>query len=151
MTVSNPLPGTAGWLATSLDQEMIEQVRKVTIAGRTILDHHLPIKSGTDVANELGGRYLLRYVLPRQVGLFVDGSDVPHHVTPTPYAPRETVSYLNLPRPREPRRHVMLLDPRRIPVIQGPRWVRLGKGIEYILPRGFPRNAVVWGWEQEIR
>jgi len=34
----------------------------------------------------------------------------------------------------------MLLNPSRIAEIQGPRWVRLGSGIEYILPRDFLRT-----------
>ena len=145
------LPGTAGWLATVLDEELLERVHGVVIAPRMTPDMHLPARTGHDVARELGGRYLLRYVLEEQLGVFADGSDAAHYVTPTPYAPGETVVYLSLPRPASPRRYVMMLDPLRIAEIRGPRWVRLGPGIEYILPRGFPRDALVWGWEQEVR
>jgi hypothetical protein len=141
---------TAAWLATVLDQELLESVRGASIAPRNTEDHRLPVRPGRDVAQELGGRYLLRYVLPDQVGQFTDGSGNPHHVTPTPYAPRDTVAYLALPRPAAPRLYVMLLDPGRIPVIMGPRWIRLGKGIEYILPSGFPKEALVFGWEVEV-
>src|SRR5262249_23312364 len=100
---------------------------------------------------ELGGRYLLRYIMEERLREFADGSDVPHYVTPTPYAPRDTVSYLALPRPQTPRLFAMLLAPHRVPFIQGPRWIRLGKGIEHILPRGFPKDAIVFGWEIEVR
>ena len=141
---------TAAWLATVLDQELLEVVRGVPISPRDRADQLLPIRAGSEVARELGGRYLLRYILPDQAGQFVDGSDTPHHVTPTPYAPRDTVSYLALPKPGAARLLVMLLDPERVPYIQGPRWIRLGKGIEYILPNGFPKDALVWPWEVSV-
>ncbi len=34
--------------------------------------------------------------------------------------------------------------------ICGPRRVRLGKGIEYILPNGFPGSAVLLGWPVRV-
>jgi hypothetical protein len=141
---------TAAWLATALDHEQLEVSRGVVIAPRRQEDYALTVRYGPDVAQELGGRYLLRYILPEQVNQFADGSTATHHVTPTPYAPRDTVSYLALPKPVAPRLYVMLLDPARIPYIQGPRWIRLGKGIEYILPRGFPKDALVMPWEVEV-
>jgi len=129
---------------------MLEVVRRVRIAADVTPDDSLPMRLGGDVAIELGGRYLLRYMLPRQVGKYALGSDDRHYVTPTPYSPEDTVSWLYLPKPSEKRPYVMLLDPAKIPYVQGPRWARLGKGIEYILPRGFPREAVVGGWELEV-
>ncbi len=129
---------------------MLEGARGVPIAPRTIPDSRLPTRPGPDVAKELGGRYLLRYLLPHQVGDFRFGSDKRHYATPTPYAPEETVSWLYLPSPAQARCFVMLLDPSRILEIQGPRWVRLGKGIEYVLPKGFKREAIVGGWELEV-
>lgn len=138
--------GSASWLATALDQEMLEVAHGVQIAPRTTPTQNLAPKNGQRVSNELGGRYLLRYMLPHQVRSFTDGSEDQHFVTPTSYAPEETVSWLALPRPAQPRLFVMLLDPRAIPVILGPRWIRLGKGIEYVLPNGFPKNSLVWPW-----
>ena len=120
------------------------------IAARVTPDDSLPLKSGRDVALELGGRYLLRYMLPHQVDQFREGSRARHFVTPTPYSPEDTVSWLYLPKPTGDRPFVLLLDPASIPSLQGPRWVRLGNGIEYILPQGFPREAIVAGWELKV-
>jgi len=89
-------------------------------------------------------------MLPAQLGRFRDGTSDPQYVTPTPYAPEETVSWLFLPRPESDRLFVMALDASKIPQIQGPRWVRCGKGIEYMLPAGFPRDAIVWNWEMQV-
>lgn len=131
---------------------MLEVVRGVPIAPRGTLDQPLLPKNGPDVSAELGGRYLLRYVLPYQVGWFTNGSLRPHWVTPTPYAPEDTVSYLYLPNPMQQRVFVMLLNPSRIDrPIQGPRWIDLGQGIEYLLPQGFPGEAVVSRWELGVR
>ena len=143
---------SASWLATALDQEMLEVVRSpsVAIAPRATPDSALPSKTGSDVARELGGRYLLRYVLDDQVGEYLAGSTAPHWTTPTPYSATDTVSWLALPAPTLIRRYVMMLDPARIPQLLGPRWIRFGKGIEYLLPSGFPANAVVFPWELEI-
>jgi hypothetical protein len=126
------------------------EVRGVIIASRLTPDDELPRKDGKDVADELGGRYLLRYMLPHQTGQFTNGSTARHYVTPTPYAPEETVTWLYLPKPDGERTFVMLFDPAKIPFILGPRWVRLGNGIEYILSEGFPKDAVVGGWELTV-
>jgi hypothetical protein len=124
-------------LATILDREMLEVVRGVTIASPITPDAALPSRSGKDIFVELGGRYLLRDVLREQLGMFTkSGSDRLHHVTPTPYNPRDVISYLALPAPHRPRRFVMFLDPSLIPEVKGPRWVRLGQGIGYLLPNG---------------
>ncbi len=113
-------------------------------------------KTGRQVAEEIGGRYLLRYVLPEQVGRFASGSDIQHYVTPTPYAPEETISYLALPVPRQPRTHVLVLDPARIEYICGPQRIAGAPGIQYILPVGFSQDAIVGAgagahWELEVR
>jgi hypothetical protein len=129
---------------------MLEVQRSAAIAGRGTPDFQLQRRSGGDVARELGNRYLLRYLLAHQLGQFQNGSSRNHHVTPTPYSPEDTISWLALPRPTEPRTHVMLLDPARISVILGPRWVRLGKGIEYVLPDGFSQGAIVFRWELPV-
>jgi hypothetical protein len=44
----------------------------------------------------------------------------------------------------------MLIDPAAVAEVQGPHWVRGGDGIEYVLPKGFPSNAVLLGWEIEV-
>jgi hypothetical protein len=63
----------------------------------------MPARSGSEVATELGGRYLLRYL-------------------------------------------TRALDPNQIPEVRGPRRVRLGGGLEYVLPKGFPASALVLPW-----
>ena len=114
-------------------------------------DKGLPEKSGNEVYLELGSRYLLRYLLPSQISIFLNLSSMPssfvqktHYVTPTPYSPEETVPWLALPRPNIPRIYVVLLNPSKIPIdviIRGPRWVRMGGGIEYVLEK-FPIGAM---------
>ncbi|MDA2916627.1 hypothetical protein MYX64_07300 [Nitrospinae bacterium AH_259_B05_G02_I21] len=130
--------------------EMLELLRGVLISPRGTLDGDILDKTGGEVYDELGGRYLLRYLLPRQVGMFNRGSSLRHYTTPTPYAPEDTITYLNLPTPREGREYVMALDPSKIPTIKGPRWVEGGIGIEYLLPNGFPDTSVVWSWEKKV-
>lgn len=136
----------------ALDQEMLEVVQQVWIAPRTIAINHSRLrKTGQQVKVELGGRYLLRYLLSHQVGIHIQGTHESQWVTPTPYAPDETVSWLALPAPMQPRTFVMLLDPKEIDEIWGPRWVRLGRGIEYYLPNGFGKNALAFPWEIQVR
>ena len=126
-----------------LDQESLE-ARGVSIAGRLTSEAKLEVRSGSEVARELGGRVLLRYLLEEQVDSFTSGSiGRKHWLTPTPYAPSETICWLALWVPNRPRRHVMLLDPARIDAIKGPRWIRFGRGIEYFLPTGFPEQALM--------
>jgi hypothetical protein len=112
--------------------------------------NYLRRATGRQVAQELGGRVLLRYVLPHQLGAFTSGSRRAHYVTPTPYAPTEAGRWLALPRVGDPRTHVLWLNPGGIRQIWGPRWVLGGRGIEYFLPQGFGRKALVIDWEVEI-
>jgi hypothetical protein len=137
-------------LATQLDHEMLS-AHGVAIAATAVPTPALARKTGRQVAGELGHRYLLRYLLPHQVGGYVGGSSEPHWVTPTPYAPEETISWLALPALRDPRPYVMLLKLGEIVDIWGPRWVRFGGGIEYFLPQGFPAAALAFPWDLEVR
>lgn len=117
-----------------------------------VADDALPDRPGGEVADELGGRFLLRYLRTHQVGLLTGGTGSMQYVTPTPYAPEETVAWLALPAPRDPPSHVLFIDPALVDVVRGPRWVRLGGGVEYLLPFGFGRRALAApGWEAEIR
>lgn len=142
--------GTSSLLATLLDQEMLENRGTITISPSLIPDDLVPSKNGRTVFKELGGRFLLRYLVPAQLKAFQMGGTGIHWVTPTAYQPEETISWLALPALSEPRRHALVLDPRKIAVIRGPRWVRLGAGIEYILPNGFPQQALVLPWPIEV-
>jgi hypothetical protein len=136
-------------LATTLDQEMIEGAG-TPIASALTPTTALPTRAGRDVARELGGRFLVRYMLDRQVGRFASGSTDLHYVTPTPLSVDDVRSVLALPAATEPRRYAMLIDPSKVPEIKGPRWVRAGTGLEYLLPTGFPASAILLGWEIAI-
>jgi hypothetical protein len=85
-----------------------------------------------------------------QVTAFSGGSSDLHYATPTPYGTDDSASWLALPRPENLREYVMLLDASKIPVIHGPRRTRGGHGIEYILPGGFPKEAIYMGWPLKV-
>ncbi len=78
-----------------------------------------PVPAGNLVA-QLGNRYLLRYLLPHQLGSLITGTNRRQHVTPTAYAPEETVSWLALPFPTQPRPYVLLLNPIHLTDVYGP-------------------------------
>jgi hypothetical protein len=141
--------GTAGQLATNLDLYMLANQGSTIVAGTTP-DDEVPSKSGREVFEELGGRFLLRYLLPSQTRVFLEDVARKHWVTPTPYSPEETISRLALPAPTQPREYVLILDPREIEEVRGPRHVLFGSGIEYILPRGFRKEALVLPWPLEV-
>jgi hypothetical protein len=129
-------------MATLLDQEQIEKSRPIAARPRDVAS--LPDRTGVQVAAELGGRFLLRYLTGSQVSEFRDGStDRDHWVTPTAIAPEEVVSWLALLAAHVPRKHALILDPAKIAVIRGPAWIRLGLGVEYYLPYGFVKAAIV--------
>src|SRR5690242_20129012 len=83
----------------------------------------------TDLPGQLGGRYLLRYLLRSQLGTLTSGTSQTQYVTPTPYAPEETITWLALPPTAGYREWVLLLDPGQLTHVRGPRWIRLGGGI----------------------
>jgi hypothetical protein len=135
---------TSGWVATELDSYMLSG----KIASKGTPDSALPIRAGSEVADELHGRMLVRYMIdahepPRTLQTFV---------SPTPLSTEELDRYLALPRPDIPREYLLFLDPRKISDIQGPRWCSMGQGIEYILPTGYSASAVISpGWGVRIR
>jgi hypothetical protein len=140
---------SAAWLATQLDEYML---------GKKIMHHaipakDLPVKSGDEVFNELGGRQLLRYVDVYAVHEPMGGrAGRATWVTPTPLSTDDVDHYLDLPAPEKFRTHVVRLDPRLIPTIAGPQWVGLGMGIQYLLPDGYSTNAVLYpGWAHKVR
>ena len=142
--------GTSSKLAKCLDENMLQKSHGVRIAPSSMDEDDLPEKTGPQVADELGGRYLLRYVLPEQVRKFSDGSSERHLVTCTPYSPEETIAQLYLPRDTEPRTYVFLLRPSKLKKVSGPRWVEGGNGIEYLLPEGFGKDALVRPWAMPL-
>lgn len=134
--------GTSSWLATWLDEQHLLE-RGATIWPSLDCAGRPPTRGGDEVAAELGPRKLLRYMLPEQVGRFSGGSDEETYATLTPYAPEETLAWLVLPAASRPRTHALILDPALIPAVQGPLRVAGGRGIQYILPRGFPAAAII--------
>jgi hypothetical protein len=126
------------------------EAKGIPIADASVVESALPLKSGTEVALELSGRFLLRYLRRAEVNQYAFGSGNRHFVTPTAYAAEECAAWLRLPDPAVRRSHVLLLDASKIAEIRGPRWVEGGGGIEYILPSGFPQGALVTGWAMEV-
>src|SRR4051794_23240142 len=111
---------TSGRIATILDREMLRQNVKIlpvranpySIAPPGTFDRDLKIKKGTTVAREVGGRYLLKYVLADQQSSASKATTHPVWLTPTPLDPDEASSILALPRPSDRRELVVLIDPR---------------------------------------
>ncbi len=135
---------TCSAVATRLDEEMLSLRPAHIYPAHTPL-HLMPSRTGAAVSAELGGRYLLRFLMRRQYRQFSTGSPNVNFTTPTPYSPTEAISWLALPNPA-PRDFVLFLDPNSIPEVRGPRRVLLGGGVEYILPNGFPVSALIVSW-----
>ena len=128
-------------------------LRSMKIAPAPTPDHLLDVRDAADFAKEVP-RLLLRYLRGHQVGTLSGGTNRGQYVTVTPYSGSEAISWLALPNPLDPPSHVLLLDPAHMSgyPLAGPRWVRLGSGIEFILLHGFPQEAVVPpGWEVEVK
>src|SRR4051794_7597686 len=107
--------GTA-WLSTQLDAVMLGNA----IYASACRTSDLPDRTGAEVAEELGGRYLMRYVDYSSV--HEAGREIETFVCPTPYAGDELCEWLALPRPDLRRDYVVLIDPREIATVKGPRW-----------------------------
>ena len=135
---------TCSALATRLDEEMLLTRPAIIYPSDTAIAA-MPARSGADVAAELGGRRLLRYLTRSQYGQFAAGAPKLEYVTPTPYSPTEALSWLALPTATR-RSFVLILDPKEILEMRGPKRVRLGGGLEYVLPKGFPASALVLPW-----
>lgn len=141
---------SCGYWSTYLDHQMLIK-RGANIAASSTPDAMLAVKAGSAVAEELGGRYLIRYLRRSEVNQYLYGNAARHFVTPTPYAAADCVAYLALPDPTVKRGHLLLLDPSKIEEISGPRWVEAGRAIEYLLPRGFPQAALAFRWALELK
>src|SRR5689334_5187045 len=120
--------------ATDLDWAMIVRNRggdAAAIAPRGTPDAALAERAGAEVARELGGRYLVKYLPRTRLHDYQNGSPGTEYATPTMYTPSEAPVYLNLPYVEDSRLWALFLDPGIIDVVLGPRWVELGQGIEY--------------------
>jgi len=136
------MANTSSFLATRMDEEMLTE-RHIHPARPNLDVNLLPLKTGLQVFDELGGRYLIRYLTDLQYGRFTGGDTGRHYTTPTPYPMNELNRWLALRDPREKRPWLLLLDPRKVLEIRGPQWVAGPGGIQYILPNGFPEDAIV--------
>jgi hypothetical protein len=130
--------GTCSRIATHLDAESLGQRTTIAPIGTPLTS--LPLVS--DLDRQLAGRFLLRYLTADKVGSLLMGTAVRQFVTPTPYAPGETISWLALPPAPGPRTWVLLLKPTELNDVYGPRWVQYGGGVEYVLESGFSVNAI---------
>ncbi len=137
-------------LATNLDVQMLV-FQGVTVFSSSVPDSGLPVKTGTEVARELAGRPLLRYLRKEDANRYLRGDENRQCVTPTPYSADDVIGFLNLPDPATERTHFLLLQPEKILEILGPRYICWGQGIEYILPHGFNSDALVNPWAVEMR
>jgi hypothetical protein len=135
---------TCSAIATRLDEEMLA-LRPAHVYPSHTPVASMPGRSGSAVASELGGRYLLRYLIRKQYSQFTTGTPSLQFTKPTAYSPSEAISWLALPTPAR-REFVLFLDPKHLSDVRGPRRVLLGGGLEYILASGFPATAIVVGW-----
>lgn len=137
----------AAHLATTLDIEMIGFER---IASPNTPDADLIVRSGDEVWQEIGGRALIRYCTKADVGTFRSGTNRKIFTTPTPYEPDDVIKWLELPGVMTQRPFALVLDPRELVEVAGPRWVRWGLGVEYILLGGFEAKAIKTEWEVSL-
>jgi hypothetical protein len=98
----------------------------------------MPTRTGRQVAGELGGRMLLRYVTEQHPPPASEA-----WLTPTPLGARGAGPILHLPVQVTARHWVLVIDPARVDAIKGPRRVIMGQGIEYYLPNGYGADAVL--------
>jgi hypothetical protein len=98
----------------------------------------MPMRTGGQVADELAGRMLVRYVTEQHPPPASEA-----WLTPTPLGARGAGTILHLPHQVTTRHWVLVIDPARVGVIQGPRRVTMGQGIEYYLPHGYDAGAVL--------
>jgi hypothetical protein len=138
-------------LAITLDEEMLGR-HAVYVHPPWAPDSSLPLCA--DLEAQVGDRFLLKYVRSSDRNHYSVMSGVTyfsgvHYVTPTPICQGELTSVLNLP-PMPAPRFALILDPSKLDA-RGPRRIRSGRGIEYVLANGFPRDAIVSpGWPVSV-
>jgi hypothetical protein len=130
-------------LAIHLDMEMLHD-RGVEIYHEHVADSDLP---ECDPQADLGRRHLIKYVRSHEHEKYAIMSGVnkfagPQWVTPTPLAPCDLMDCLALP-PGEPPGWYLLLRTDMLASVRGPRRIRRGNGVEYLLPDGFTSDAIV--------
>ena len=119
--------------------------------GAVVQDENVPdglLPVATNLRAELGGRMLLRYVRADAIAAYTFAAPTATwpgaaYVTPTAYCARELPAALHLPPTLAPPTHAVLLRPDNLFAL-GPRRVRFGTGVEYVLPNGFAQADLAW-------
>lgn len=138
---------TAADIAQILDEEMLGE------HGVTILGSPVPTTSlskCTNLANEVGDRLLIKYIREGEHLRYNPSAPFrmlgPQYVTLTPFDRDEAASRLNMPSFLSGPMYLVLLEPSKVEA-WGPKRVRGGTGIEYVLVNGFDSSAIVPpGW-----
>ncbi|MEW1735862.1 hypothetical protein AB0346_07920 [Nocardia beijingensis] len=130
-------------LAINADINMLQH-HGVTVYPENIADSALP--PCPDLAQDLGGRYLIKYIRQDSFNRLSAMSGITHfpgrhHVTPTVLCAADLGKALHLPPLPNPK-YALLLNPAKVQAV-GPRRILQGIGIEYILPNGFPVDAII--------
>lgn len=142
LPASGPVASCACNLAVSLDVYFLQSRRAgeaVDIWPEDALLSAMPVRTGADVAEELAGRPLLRYVTDQHAPPTNDMV----WTTTTAICPACSGPVLHLPAQLALRHWVFVIDPAQVDAIQGPRRCIMGTGIEYILPSGYEARALV--------
>jgi hypothetical protein len=140
-------------LAITLDEEMLIR-NGVDVLPPNTHNDDLPV--AVDVSEQIGGRFLMKYLRSGDHKRFSVISkktyfDGPHWLTPTPLCTANLVGALALPTDLETPSYALILDPKKI-VAYGPRRVRGGRAVEYLVKDGFALDAIVEPrWPREIK
>jgi hypothetical protein len=97
-------------------------------------------------ADQLGHRLLIKYVRADEGDKYNKLTGISyftgkHYLTPTPIACRDLMMVLALPPSKRPK-WALLLRPDQLTDVRGPRRIRRGFGIEYVLENGFSSDAM---------
>jgi hypothetical protein len=133
--------GSSATIASLIDLEMLASRSARVYSFLTEIEDMEP-RTGSEVFTELGGRYLLHYTSYSDRGFYLRGLLPRTFATPTAAPAHDLDALLALPGPRA-RTHVLFIDPRQGVDVRGPRLVRLGRGIEYVLMTPAPFAALV--------
>ena len=136
--------GTSSRIAHSLDTLAFDRNR-VRVRYHLIGAKRPNARPGQSVARQLRGRLLVRYITEAAASSTSGPALVTTEVyaTPTAYSPEEAPIWLLTPGATLPRPYCVLLDPAAIDWIIGPLFVGPAAGIQYILPFGYPAEAVI--------
>jgi len=131
-------------LAITLDEEMLMRNGVDVFRPDTDIDD---LPEASDLSEQIGGRFLMKYlrsgdhkrysVISKKT--YFDGL---HYLTPTPLCTANVVEALALPTDLDTPSYALILDPKKI-VAYGPRRVRGGRAVEYIVKDGFALDAIV--------